>query len=324
MVHLAQQEPKLGVLLPTRGLLLGEKPPFSADSILKLAHQVEAANLDSVWVGDSLTAKPRLEPLSTLAAVAARTQRVRLGTAVLLAGLRHPVLLAQTMATLDVISKGRLLLAMGVGGAFVESQRREWLSAGVEASRRARRLEEIVRIVKGLGSGNPFTFQGSQFNLDSAVMQPLPVQPEGVPILLACHWRAGIEAQFKRAALLGDGFISVSDTPEEYGHLVRHVRELAAQLGRDPRRLEAVMYVTVNVDPDGSRASEEAGKYLMAYYGANIWGTRWGPFGDPDKVKARLAEYVAAGAQTLVVRFASFQPEKQLDIFLNHVAPAFR
>ncbi len=112
---------KLGLLLPTRGLLLGEEVPQSADSVLDLARRAEDSGLDSVWVGDSLTAKPRLEPLSTLAAVAACTKRVRLGTAVLLAALRHPVLLAQTMGTIDLISQGRLVIAAGVGGPLTTS-----------------------------------------------------------------------------------------------------------------------------------------------------------------------------------------------------------
>ena len=88
---------KLGILLPTRGLLLGDEVPSNADLVLRLAQRVEEAGLDSVWVGDSLTAKPRLEPLSALAAIAARTNRVRLGTAVLLMALRHPLLLAQNL-----------------------------------------------------------------------------------------------------------------------------------------------------------------------------------------------------------------------------------
>ena len=132
---------KLGVLLPTRGMLLGDGPPADAERVIELACRAEAAGLDSVWVGDSLTAKPRLEPLVTLAAVAARTERVRLGTAVLLAALRHPVLLAQTMATVDLISQGRLVIAAGVGGAFNDEQRHEWRAAGVEPSRRASRAE---------------------------------------------------------------------------------------------------------------------------------------------------------------------------------------
>ena len=320
---MAHPKVKLGVLLPTRGLLMRESPPGSADPILCLAEQVEVAGLDSVWVGDSLTAKPRLEPLVTLAAVAARTQRVRLGTAVLLAALRHPVLLAQTMATVDLLSEGRLVLAAGVGGAFNQAQQSEWRAAGVDPAHRARRLEEIVQVVKGLGTGRPVTFAGRHFQLDSAVMQPRPVQPGGVPILLACHWRARREAQFRRAARWGDGMISISDTPEEYTQVAQRVRSLAGKLGRDPDRLEMVMYLTVNVDPDIARAEAEAEKYLMAYYGANIWGARWGPFGDPERVKERMVEYAEAGAQTVVVRFASFNPERQLDIFLRRVAPAF-
>ena len=85
---------KLGVLLPTRGLLMADKPPTNIDSIIEMAEIVEAAGIDSVWVGDSLTAKPRLEPFAALSAIAARTKTIRLGTAVLLASLRHPVQLA--------------------------------------------------------------------------------------------------------------------------------------------------------------------------------------------------------------------------------------
>ena len=124
---------RVGFLLPTRGLLLAEDRPQSADRIIDLACRAEEAGLDSVWVGDSLTAKPRLEPLTALAAVAARTSRVRLGTAVLLMALRHPVLLAQTLGTVDLISRGRLIIAAGVGGAFNEEQEAEWQAAGVSA-----------------------------------------------------------------------------------------------------------------------------------------------------------------------------------------------
>ncbi|PKB82387.1 MAG: hypothetical protein BZY88_04765 [SAR202 cluster bacterium Io17-Chloro-G9] len=315
---------KLGLLLPTRGILLGESEPQNADRVLNLARRAEDAGLDSVWVGDSLTAKPRLEPLSALAAVAACTKRVRLGTAVLLAALRNPVLLAQAMGTVDLISQGRLLIGAGVGGAFIDEQKAEWKAAGVDPSRRASRLEEVLEIVQGLGSGRTLDFKGRHFDLDGVSMAPRPVQAGGVPLLLACHWRAQRDVQFQRAARLGDGLISISDTPEEYAQVVERVRSIAAELGRDPLRLETVFYMTVNMDPDLAKAESEATKFLTGYYGANIWGTRWGPFGEAERVKERMAEYVAAGAETLVVRFASFEPERQLDIFLDQVAPAFQ
>ena len=303
--------------------MIGDAPPVDAGRVIELARMAEAAGLDSVWVGDSLTAKPRLEPLATLAAVAVHTGRVRLGTAVLLAALRHPVLLAQSMATVDLISKGRLVIGAGVGGAFSDDQLREWQAAGVAPSKRARRLEEIVQIVQGLGSGEPVTFSGQHFNLDQVVMAPRPVQPGGVPILLASHWRSQQEAQIARAARFGNGLISISDTPEEYSKLVKRVRSIRAGLGRDTAQFETAFYLTVTLGHDSSKAESEAGEFLMRYYGANIWGTRWGPFGEPGRIKDRMAEYVEAGAQTLVVRFASFEPEQQLKVFLDRVAPEF-
>ena len=314
---------KIGVQLPSRDFLLGDRPPTNADQVMEMAERVEAAGLDSVWVGDSLTSKPRLEPLAALAAVAARTKKVRLGTAVMLAGLRHPVLLAQTMATVDLISRGRLVIGASVGGAFNEEQKQEWGHAGVIPAQRARRLEEVVQIVRGLGSGEPLTFSGRHFNLDGVSLGPLPVQSGGIPILLACHWRARQDKQMARTAKLGDGLISISDTPEEYSQLLARVREMADGLGRDVARFETVFYLTVNMGSDLAKAEAESEKFLMGYYGANIWGWRWGPFGDPEKVKARMAEYIEAGAQTVIVRFASFDLERQLDIFLDKVAPAF-
>ena len=315
---------KLGILLPTRGLVMMGDGPKDADLILSMAEKAERAGLDSVWVGDSLTAKPRLEPLSTLAAVAARTQRVRLGTAVLLAALRHPLLLAQTLGTLDLISKGRLVLAVGVGGAFNDEQRREWQAVGVDPSGRAGRLEELVDIVGRLGAGEAVSFNGRHFSLDSVSMEPRPAQRAGVPILIACHWRAGRDAQFRRAARYGDGCISVSDTPEEYALVADRVRWYAGEQGKDFSNMEAAFYMTVNLGDDRSRAADEAEEYLMRYYGANIWGDRWGPFGPPEETVQRIRDYARAGAGTIIVRFASFDQEGQLDKFVERVASAFR
>ena len=78
----------------------------------------------------------------------------------------------------------------------------------------------------------------------------------------------------------------------------------------------------MNVDPDLGKAESDAVEWLTGYYGSDIWGTRWGPFGGPERVAGRIAEYSASGAGTVVVRFASFDPEKQLEIFLGKVAPA--
>src|SRR5574341_31856 len=106
-----------GLLLPTREAVMGTtKPDFG--QILELAEQAEALGFDSVWVGDSILARPRFEPITTLAAIAARTRRVKVGTAVLLPALRQPVVLANEVANVDQVSQGRLILGLGIGGVM--------------------------------------------------------------------------------------------------------------------------------------------------------------------------------------------------------------
>ena len=322
---------QLGCLLPTRGLLLEDRKPTDAESVLRLATWAEEAGIDSVWVGDSLTAKPRLEAMTTLAAIAGRTSRVRLGTAVMLMALRHPVLLAQMMGTVDLISGGRLQLGVGVGGAFNEMQQAEWRNAQVNQRMRAPRLEEMLQVIKGLGGGEPYSFAGRHFELDEVVMEPTPVQPGGVPVYLGVHWHgrgdgqgAQRERQARRAARLSDGIISISATPDEFIELNDTVRGYCAEYGRDPDEMSSVMYLTVNLDEDVARAEAEAEDWLLGYYGANIWGDRWGPFGDAERTRERIHAYAEAGADQIVVRFASYRQEEQMETFLEQIAPDFR
>lgn len=323
-------EVQLGCLLPTRGLLLEDDRPTDAETVLKLATWAEEAGLDSVWVGDSLTAKPRLEAMTTLAAIAARTSRVRLGTAVMLMALRHPVLLAQMVGTVDLISGGRLQLGVGVGGAFNAMQQAEWRNAQVNQRTRTPRLEEMLQVIKGLGKEEPFNFAGRHFELDDVVMQPTPVQEHGVPVYLGVHWHgrgdgqgAQRERQARRAARLADGVISISATPEEFAELNETVDGYRAEYGRDPDDMSSVMYMTVNLDEDVARGEAEAEDWLLGYYGANIWGDRWGPFGDAERVRERIHAYAEAGADQIIVRFASYRQEEQMETFLEQVAPDF-
>ena len=315
---------KLGVLLPTRALVMTDEPPKDANPVLEMALRAEAAGLDSVWVGDSLSAKPRMEPLTTLAALATRTERVRLGTAVLLGALRHPVLLAQMVGTLDLLSQGRAVLAVGAGGAFNEAQKQEWSIAGVNPRQRGRRLEEVVQVVKALGTGHLESHQGRHFQLENVAMRPVPVQAEGVPVLFACHLRAKREAQFKRAARLGDGFISISEPPSEFKEVGRRVAGYASEAGRDPASMERVFYMTTNLNPDPTEAEKEADQWIRLYYGVNIWRELWGPWGPPDKLAESIRTYQAAGATEVIVRFASFSPLKQFQTFVDEVLPQFQ
>ncbi len=312
---------KLGILLPTREILLPGHVGPSIETIFSMADIVENAGLDSIWVGDSLTAKPRLEPLTMLAAIAARTKKVRLGTAVLLAALRNPLALAQAVGTLDIISQGRAILGAGVGGAFNKAQRQEWVNLGIEISTRAKRFEEVLQITKSLIADNKGKYSGSHFHLDNVTILPKSSRSSETPILIACHWNTGKDIQFRRAARLGDGFISISDYPQEYGLLCRKVKEYTEQYGRNYENMESAFYMTINIAYDERKATEEANHFLHQYYGGNYWGDRWGPYGSPARIAERICQYREAGADTIIIRFASFKQEHQLEMLLNTIVP---
>ena len=122
---------------------------------------------------------------------------------------------------------------------------------------------------------------------------------------------------------MGDGIIAISDTPEEFAEVIDQVDAKAEEYGRDTSQRENVFYLTVNLNEDEASAKEDAEDWLMRYYSANIWGNRWGPFGGVQLVVDRMSAYAESGADTLVVRLATFDPERQLDVFLDRIAPQF-
>ena len=315
---------QIGLLLPTRGAMLSKDVAAGAEGVLRLAERAEAAGCDSVWVGDSLTAKPRLDPLITLSSIAACTRRVQLGTAVLLGALYPPVLLARAAASLHLLSGGRLVLAMGVGGAFNEAQRREWVAAGVPAQERAGRLEDLVQVLPRLWAGERVTFQGRYLQLDDVALLPGPLGSPGVPLWLACHQHTGSDAQFQRAGRWANGVISITDSPEEFREVWQRVSDAAAAQGRDPQALDRAFYLTVNLNSNEEQARLEADAFIRSYYGTNWWGDRWGPFGHPDAVAERVLSYAAAGARHLIIRFAAFDQEAQMTRFEESLLPALR
>src|SRR5271155_6045691 len=144
--------PQIGYLLPTRERVMEGRPETAP--LLELAARAESLGYDSVWVGDSLLARPRHDPLTLLAAVAARTVKAALGTAVFLPALRNPVVLAHQIATLDRISEGRLVLGAGIA-SDVPNIRAEFVAAGVPFEGRVGRMMEGLRLAPGLWGGGP-------------------------------------------------------------------------------------------------------------------------------------------------------------------------
>src|SRR5215470_18190941 len=162
--------PQLGYLLPTREHTMLGRP--QAVPLLELAQRAGELEFDSIWVGDSLLARPRHDPLTLLAAVAARVPRVGLGTAVLLPVLRNPVVLAHQVATLDQISEGRLILGVGIA-ADVPNIRAEFVAAGVPFEKRVGRLLEGLQLCRKLWTGEPVTWEG-RWKIEKSALLPMP------------------------------------------------------------------------------------------------------------------------------------------------------
>ena len=169
---------RIGYLLPTREQIMEGRPEVAP--LLDLAEKAEQLGFDSLWVGDSLLARPRHKPLTLLAAVAGRTRRAALGTAVLLPALRNPVLLAHQAATLDQASEGRLILGVGIA-ADVPNIRAEFKAAGVPFEKRVGRMLEGLRLCRALWSGEEVDWDG-RWQVTKGRLAPMPHRPGGPPI----------------------------------------------------------------------------------------------------------------------------------------------
>ncbi len=289
---------ELGYLLPTREQIMAGRPETA--SMLKLAERAGAAGFDGLWVGDSLTARPRHEPLALLAAVAARVPKVLLGTAVLLPALRNPVLLAHQAATIDQISEGRLVLGVGIA-RDVPSIRAEFQAAGVPFERRVGRMMEGLRLAKALWTGQPVDWTGF-WQVDKQMIGPTPHRVGGPPL-----WIAGsLPQSLERAGTFFDGWLPNFGGAAQWGQQWQEVARIAHGAGRDPSRLTGSMYLTLSIDEDIAQANRRLDGYLEQYYGAPAVALRKRQecfAGPASEVAHYLGGYAKAGARHLVLRF---------------------
>ena len=300
---------RLGYLLPTRESIMEGRP--EAEPLLSLAERAEKLGYDSVWVGDSVLARPRHEPITLLAAVAARTRRVKLGTAVLLPALRNPVLLAHQIATLDQISAGRVILGIGIA-SDVPNIRAEFRSVGVPWEKRVGTVMEGMRLCKALWSGKPVDWDG-RWHVEQGVIGPTPAQAGGPPV-----WGGGsAPAALERAARHFDGWFPNGPDPKGWGAQWRQVQAMAREAGRKPGDLEAALYLTLTVDENASTAENRMNEFLAGYYGQrpDVMKKKQACFsGSAGAAAEWLNGYVEEGARYLVLRFAG-EHERHLETF---------
>ena len=231
---------KLGIHLPQYGRAA------SPEAITAVAVRAEALGLADVWVSDHIVQpasqtypSPYLfDPLLTLAWVAAATTRIGLGTSVLVVPQYHPLHLANSLASLDRLSGGRLTVGVGVGWSAAE-----FAALGQEFHNRGARTNEAIDIMRQVWSTDPATFHGEHYTFDDIKVQPKPAHP--IPIWVGGAGRAAMD----RAVTRGDGFQAISTKPDELAPIIASLREqrpdhdfvVSYRTGWDPQGMDAAL-----------------------------------------------------------------------------------
>ena len=310
---------EFGVLLPTREAVMSNRP--ETDPLIAMAERAEAAGFDSVWIGDSITARPRHEPLALMAAVAGRTGRVRLGTGVLLPALRNPVVLAHVVGTLDRIAHGRVILGVGIA-ADMPAIRKEFAAVGVPWDRRVSRFLETIEICRALWSQDNVSYQGRHFTLDSVTVEPKPHRPGGPPI-----WIGGSGPIALREAARFDAWFPTGPNVEFFAEHFPRIQAAAREAGRTPDAVTGAAYVTLALDPSPAAAEQRLNGFIETYYAApaRVILARQAAYAGPiEGCVEWLQRWIDAGARHIALRFAGGDQLAQVDEAATHLLPRLR
>ncbi len=336
-------EVKFGVNLNNREPLIA--PDYSLQDLLNLAERAEELGFDSVWVGDSLFSKPRWEPINILSAISQRTSKVKLGTACMVSGTRHPLYLALEWATLDALSNGRTILGTGMGNPE-DGVRREYASVGLDFDKRARIFEEGLAVLRQLWTEGKTDFTGETYQFDDIAfysgteMGPLmPVQtPPPIWVVSNPRLTVGTKQEDKtervvskaarRIATYGDGWMTCCRArhPDEFRAQLAQVEQAIDEAGR--RRDEFVMSYQVTMNIADTRDAAQAGinAYINQYYPELSKAMdigEWGPVGTPDDIAEWFQTFIDAGVDYFICRFGSLDQFGQVEQFARDVLPRF-
>jgi len=274
------------------GIGIMEYPFQTSDGFWRWVDLCEHGGLDSIWQTDRIVSRtPILECMTTLAAIAGRTRRIKFGVNVVSVALREPVLLAKQCATIDVLSGGRLLPGFGIGSP----RGAEWTAMHVDTTTRGRRTDEALEIISRLWSGEALDFDGRHFKLTNASIAPVPVQPD-LPM-----WIGGAsDAAIKRTARVGTGWQAGAETPDTVGAVIAGIKAGLLETGR-----------TIDEDHYGAAFAFRFGgpddpgvAKVMEHYRARTGRDPKDMFaiGDAEVMLRRLNDYVEAGASKFILR----------------------
>ncbi len=271
------------------GLVLGG---LSRDAALHQAREAETLGFDSLWVGDHIAFHvPLLESLSLVSFLAGATERVLLGTGVYLLPLRHPTLAAKAAATADLLSGGRLIFGIGVGGEYPP----EFEASGVPVRERGARMDEAIPLLRRLWTEERVAHEGKHYRFGPISPAPKPVQPGGPPL-----WIGGRSpAAMRRAGVLGDGYVSTMTSPERYRANLELVAKHAGDRRREIVRFGSGALLFTVLDTSYERAVARAGDMLSRVYNRPFHDAarKYCLLGRPEDALEQMRTFAGAGVR---------------------------
>ena len=287
--------------------------PIDMPLIERWSKRAESLGFESLWTQEAITgAVPILEPVTLLSYLAAITEKVRLGTSVIVAPLRNPIQLAKSLGSLDHMSRGRLTVGLGLGG-----NPNDIPPYGLSSEKRVRRFTEIIDVMKALWTQPEAHFQGEFWQLDGLKMEPKPLQKPHPPIWLgARHINA-----LRRAVRHGDGWMGAgsSDTAS-FVTAVDQTKMYLEEADRDPGSFTISKRVYVAVDNDEDRAEGRLKEWFGKRYGNADMASQVSVWGSTAKVTEKLAKVTEAGAEMVLLNPA-FDDMEHLDALAEEVIP---
>ncbi|MEM7404435.1 MAG: LLM class flavin-dependent oxidoreductase [Pseudomonadota bacterium] len=285
----------------------------SPRNVAAIARRVEDLGFDVVGCGEHVMFHGETaNGFVSLAAAAGATSNIKLMSAITLVPVYPTALLAKLGAAIDVASGGRYMFGVGVGGEFPK----EFAACGVPVEERGARTNEALEILHKVWSQTDVTFDGRFTQLDNFSLKPLPIQQPRPPIWISGRKKVAM----RRAAKYGDGWLPYMYTPERLAESLQVIRDECEKLGRDPSEVRPGIYIFTAVHEDSKTGVAMAAEKLGAQYAQdfNKLVGKYALGGTPDECRARLREYLDAGAEFVILSSAC--PEDYFDTNLQLIA----
>lgn len=318
------QKISFGFTIPQRGVFFGIATWPEMIAMARVADRIPL--FDSVWVGDSVMAKPRPESIALLGALAGATSRVKLGVGCMASfPIRDPIIFAYQWATLDLISGGRMRLAACTGivpaGGVSAKEGALW---NITDGQRGNRMAENIAICRRLWTADDVSFTGKYRSFSGVTIKPRPIQ-QPCPIWIAANPPPiQSEPPMRRVAKIADGWMTVQIVPGMLGALWSKLSGYLREEGKDPDAFPTIAYHNININSDRAAALEETKRFLDNYYGPIFTPPMveaWTAAGPPSECAAHLRELASSGAKSIALRITSWDQRGQFDRMVNEVLP---